>query len=405
MVADKPKLIELADLGKEPFRVFFPAGVLAGIAGVSLWPLHFWGLIGMYPGQAHARIMADGLFGAFILGFLGTAMPRMLSAPPLGLRNVFLLAGLHSSAMVAFAMQKIIWGDRFFLGLLCVFAVLMFRRARNRRDMPPPGFVLVGLAFLCVFAGTLLAVLQPGTDEGAAYWISLQRLLSYQGFVLLPILGIGPFMLPRFFGLPSPHDFPESLSPAAAWKKKATLALAAGALIVASFFMEVEGWFRVAHAVRFVTTLAYLALEFPFHLAPKVSSAPGACLRIAFAGLVSGFILITLFPAFRVGLLHLTLIGGFAIITFTVATRVVFGHSGNLEKLRGRNLWLLVAVGVMLLGMATRISGDFWPKIMVSHYILGAVIWIAGALLWSIYVLPKVLQPDRPDGRGPGSTG
>jgi len=96
--------------------------------------------------------------------------------------------------------------------------------------------------------------------------------------------------------------------------------------------------------------------------------------------------------AFRVSLLHLTLIGGSAVITFTVATRVVFEHSGNLEKLEARNWWLLVALGLMLFGMATRISGDFWPKIMASHCIYGAVIWIAGVLLWSSYVLPKIWQ-------------
>ena len=114
-------------------------------------------------------------------------------------------------------------------------------------------------------------------------------------------------------------------------------------------------------------------------------------MRIAFAALVSGFLLGALFPVYRVGLLHLTLIGGFAIITFTVATRVIFGHSGNLEKLKGPNRWLLGAVGLMLFGMATRISGDLWPKIMASHYIYGATLWIGGVLLWSAFVLPKIL--------------
>jgi len=46
----------------------------------------------------------------------------------------------------------------------------------------------------------------------------------------------------------------------------------------------------------------------------------------------------------------------------------------------------------MLFAMVTRISGDFWPKIMASHYTYGAGIWIAGVLLWSCYALPKVLQ-------------
>ena len=38
------KPITFADLGREPFRVFFPAGILAGIIGVSLWPFYFSGL-------------------------------------------------------------------------------------------------------------------------------------------------------------------------------------------------------------------------------------------------------------------------------------------------------------------------------------------------------------------------
>jgi hypothetical protein len=298
--------------------------------------------------------------------------------------------------VVAFVVQKILWGDRLFLLLLLFFAGLMIWRATRREDTPPPGFVLVGMAFLCVLAGAIIAVLQPWMDEGGAYWITLQKRLSYQGFVLLPILGIGPFILPRFFGLPSQHNFPETLSPSGCWLTKAALAAGAGILIIVSFFVELEGWVRTAYAIRFATTLAYLIIEFPFRHAPKFRNATGAALRIAFAAVLSGFILIAVFPAFRIGLLHLTLIGGFAIITFTVATRVLFGHSGNLERLKGKNRWLLVALGLMLFAMATRISGDFWPKIMASHYIYGAVIWIAGVLLWSCYTLPKVfwVEPD-----------
>jgi hypothetical protein len=251
--------------------------------------------------------------------------------------------------------------------------------------------VLVGLAFLCVLTGAIISVFEPWMEESGAYWITLQRRLSYQGFVLLPILGIGPFLLPRFFGLPSAHDL-EGIS--CAWRKKAGLALMTGILIVSSFLVESAGWPRTAHAIRFATTFAYLLVEFPFRKAPAITSALGAALRVAFAALVSGFILIALFPAYRVGLLHLTLIGGFAVITFTVATRVIFGHSGNLEKLKGRNRWLLVAVGLMLFGMATRISGDFWPKIMGSHYIYGAILWTVGVLLWAAYTLPKILKTE-----------
>jgi uncharacterized protein involved in response to NO len=385
--------IGFAEFGREPFRIFFPAGVLAGIAGVSLWPLYFTGITEFYPGLGHARIMACGLFGAFILGFLGTAMPRMLSAKPLHAAQVIPLASLHAAMVVAFACSKIATGDLLFFVLIGVFVGLMLTRARQRKDTPPPGFILVGLCFISVGAGTVLAVLQHFRDLDV-FWVTLQRLLSYQGFVLLPILGIGPFILPRLFGMESQHDFPEMMMPAPAWWRKAALAFCAGALIIGSFLIEAGGWYRTAYALRFATALGYILAEMPFHRASGVN-ALGIGVGIAFAGIVAGFLAVALFPIHRVALLHLTLVGGFAVITFVVATRVVFGHSGNLPLLRGRNRWLLVAIGLMLSGMATRISGDFWPKVLASHYSYGAVLWIVGVLVWAIYVLPKVLAVEK----------
>ena len=377
--------------GKEPFRLFFPAGVVAGLIGVGLWPLHFGGSVSFYPGQAHVRLMAYGFFGAFIFGFLGTALPRMLSARPLGLANVTLLLAVYSIMTAGYATGKILWGDVALLALLLLFAAMIFPRALKRKDTPPPGFVLVGLAWLCVGAGAVIAVWQSRAEVDL-FWANLQRLLSSQGFVLLPILGVGPFLLPRFFGLESAHDFPETTRPNAAWMRKAVFALVTGLVIIASFVWEARGGHRWAHGLRFVACLVYLGVEFPFRKAPKFSNALGASLRLAFVTLLGGFLAVALFPVYRVSLLHLTLVGGFAVITFVVGTRVVFGHSGNLPKLKTGNKWLLVAVLLMLFGMATRISGDFWPRIMASHYNYGALFWGAGVLLWAIKVLPKVLQ-------------
>jgi len=59
-----------------------------------------------------------------------------------------------------------------------------------------------------------------------------------------------------------------------------------------------------------------------------------------------------------------------------------------------RNAWLLVSIALMLFGMATRISGDFLPRILASHYSYGAFAWIAGVLLWAVFVLPKVFVAD-----------
>ncbi len=384
--------ISRADLGREPFRVFFPAGVLAGLSGVALWPLHFMGLVELYPGQNHARLMAYGLFGAFIFGFLGTALPRLLSVPVLHWGQTLALLVLHLAMVASFATAHLFLGDVLFLALLGSFVTSLAVRIPKRRGAPPPGFILVALAFVCVAAGAVLAVAQH-LVEMDSWWVALQRLLVYQGFVLLPILGIGPFLLPRFFGVESSQAVPESRALSPVWKRKAALALAAGMVVIVSFILEARGHPRLAHALRFVTTTSYLLLEMPFRLVAR-SNAPGLCLLLALAVLCAGFLTIAISPAFRVSLLHLTLVGGFAVLTFVVATRVVFGHSGQLARLHQRNAWLFLSVGLMLVGLATRMSGDFLPRILTTHYSYGAAFWIIGVLIWSVIVLPKTLRAD-----------
>lgn len=387
------RTITLADLGREPFRILFPLAVLAGILGAAVWPLHFGGW-GGYPAVIHARLMAAGFFGGFIFGFLGTALPRLLSAPPLGTRNVFWLAGLHLAMVLAFATGNLAWGDHLFLGLWLLFVVLLAVRLRQRGDSPPPGFVLAGLALACGGAGAVLAVLHHYHEDLASSWVHLQRLLAYQGFVLLPILGVGPFLLPRFFGQPSGHDFPEMAAPNAPWMRKATLALIAGILVIASFFWEVWGGARVAYALRFGATMGYLLVEFPWRTAPGTGRGLAHALRAGLIALSGGWLILTVFPTYRAALLHVVLVGGFAGVTLVVAAWVVHGHSGQLDRLKRRHRWLVATLVLLWVAMLTRISGDFWPAILVSHYIYAALTLVMALVLWGMVVLPKLRRTD-----------
>src|SRR6476469_7684647 len=76
---------------QEPFRVFFPTGALLGLAGVSLWVLYYCGSGVSYPNVAHARLMIEGMMASFIFGFLGTAGPRLTSAPHFSISEVGIL--------------------------------------------------------------------------------------------------------------------------------------------------------------------------------------------------------------------------------------------------------------------------------------------------------------------------
>jgi uncharacterized protein involved in response to NO len=274
--------------------------------------------------------------------------------------------------------------------------LLMSARLWRRRDVPPPSFILVALAVVCAMSGALLSIWTQYQEDAfvAAAW---QRLLIYQGFMLFPILGVGAFLLPRFFGMATRQEFPESRTPPPGWLKKFWSALAVGLVIMVSFALEAMGWVRAGPALRLLATAWYLVWEVPFYKLGETRGPSARILQIAFSLLLIGFLAIGLRPEYRVSLLHLTLIGGFAVITLVVATRVVYGHSGNAALLGQSNRWLWVSVAVILLAMTTRISGDFWPKVLASHYSYGAGGWIIGLLVWAGYVLPKVLRPDPDD--------
>lgn len=384
--------IGLKDIAVEPFRIFFPAAVLVGILGVSLWPLHFGGVVSFYPGIAHAQLMTHGFFGGFIFGVLGTGLPRMLSVKPFSLAEVILLFAIYAVMVLLNFSGRVTYAVIAALVLLAAFFSSAIPRVIKRKDVPPPGFVLVGMALLCLGVAAVLSLVETyRSEEMPVFWITFQRLLSYQGFVLLPIMGVGGFLLPRFFDLPNTHEFEESRTPPASWKRKAGLALTAGAGIIISFLIEASGRERLGHAIRFVVSGTFLLSQVPIYRSAIHKNTIRACLTLAIGLMLLGFLVVTLYPVNRVAVLHLTLVGGFALLTFGVATRVVFGHSGNHPR---PNRWLWVAVGLMMLGMATRISGDFFPQVRVSHYNYGAGAWIMGTIVWAIYVLPKVLLRD-----------
>jgi len=52
-----------------------------------------------------------------------------------------------------------------------------------------------------------------------------------------------------------------------------------------------------------------------------------------------------------------------------VATRVVYGHSGQGAKFQKWTKPLVACVALLLLAMATRVTADFMPAIRNSHHV------------------------------------
>lgn len=374
----------------EPFRLLFPIGTLLGLIGILLWPLAVWGLIPTYPGPAHARIMIEGFVTSFIIGFLGTALPRLLGAPRMGLRETLVFAAALTGLTSLHVCGLSFWGDRLFLILLLfLLGGLVFRFLR-REDNPPPAFVLVALGLLSGLLGAVSQFVPPGPS-----WVfSLGRLLLFQGFVLLPVLGVGAFLLPRFFDLPNRQILPDSLSFSPEWKRRASFAFFCGFLILTSFVLESVGVFRSAYTLRAAGILLYFSRELPIHQSRSIPGSLTLGLWLALASLPLGYGLMALFPVHALTFLHVVFITGFSLLIFVVASRVLFGHSGQTEKFQA-TLWPVLILSVILpLAMLTRVSADWIPALRFDHYAYAAIAWAIGVGLWALTILPAVRKPD-----------
>ena len=106
--------------------------------------------------------------------------------------------------------------------------------------------------------------------------------------------------------------------------------------------------------------------------------------------ILTGFTVIALWPNYRIGELHIVFITGFNLIVFTVATRVVLGHSGQLDRLKGRPWFFIIMSVFFFLAMISRVMADLAPHERTVHLLGAAFCWLTASLIWMIVVLPKV---------------
>jgi len=391
MTEPRPSFLSLCPA--EPFRIFFPLATLLGISGVSLWPLFFAGLHKFYPGPMHARLMIEGFLAGFVIGFLGTALPRLLSAPPLRRGELWTLLALHVLTAGLHIGEQPRAGDLAFIALMLTFGACMISRVRSRTELPPPGFVLVAFGYLSGIIGPVLWLC------GTQGWVSgsvtmFGALLLNQAFVLFLLLGIGTFLLPRFLRLRDVRPMAEERTASPGWRLRAAFSFATGLALLASYWLEATAPLAPAAAwLRSIAALVYLATMIPFHRQSDPLRTAALATQLALLALIIGLIFPLFWPAQRIAGLHIVFLGGFSLITFTVATRVVLGHSGNESLFDTRLPSLQIATILLLAGSALRVIGDFLPT--RPHWLNAAsYLWMLAAGIWAFHILPKVRHAD-----------
>lgn len=378
----------------EPFRLFFPIGIVASVIGVSLWPLLYAGWLGFYPAEAHARLMIEGFVGAFAIGFLGTAFPKMIGSPSLGRVELTIILAAIVGCLVSHAGNFTAAGDSFFVFLwLFILAVLAIRLCFFRESLPPPGFVLAGMGVTAGLVGAIILLIGR-VIQLSEFQRALGGLLLNEAFILGPILGIGSFLFPRFF---NPLEAGERRADGRRWGQRARLAAIVGLLVLASYLSQASGDLLWSPVLRAVLVGGYLLSQVGVFRRGAISGSLSLLLRAAVFCLLLGILISGLFPMALPDVKHVFFIGGYGLLILAIASRVVWGHSGNIEFAEGTRRPITIILVVIGFAMATRVVAGFIPTIRVTHHIYAALLWITGVGIWSWAVLRYVRVADPED--------
>lgn len=392
-------MIRWAEMRREPFRVLFPLAVLSGGAGVGHWLLYALGWSPRASAFVHAAIQVGAYMYGFIAGFLLTALPRLTAAPPVTNFELGALLTLYGVQLLGLFMgwPAVVLGS--FAGLLVVLALFAVRRVRARRSPagPPVEFIWLPVGVLSGLVGAGL-LLWSGPGHAPAWAIAAGRPMVGQGFLLAIVTGVSGFLAPRLLGrdvwLPPPGIAPERLQ--AIRRRRAAVHALAGAVFWTSFWVEGAGLIRPAYLLRAAVVTATLLWTTQLVRPPRTPEGYARMLWVSLWAVAAGLWGASLWPTYRVAMLHITFIGGLSLMTFAVGTMVVLGHAGDAPRLRQPLAVLRLVGGGVALALAGRVIADLAP----GHYRLAlglaAAAWLSAAAGWFVFVLTRVLRPAQP---------
>lgn len=372
----------------DPYRVLFPLGVLYGVVGALLWPLHAAGLI-PYPAVTHWTLMIQGFQHAFILGFLLTSMPAWMHSLPsrpweLATATVLML-GVGSAALLG----SILAVQLFYVATLALVVVMALRRVSKSTSPPPEEFLLVAFGLLLGFAGAIMA---GGAALGA--WAEpsprFGLRLIWMGMILSIVLGVGGLLVPTFTSMRDPLVIPGIAKPHVRKPRRILYALIALAML-GSLLLEASGRLQAGALVRAVTGSLVLLLVW------KLFRLPGRHDRVSYFLWGSGWMifaglwLMALAPHLPLLGAHTLFIGGFGTLSAGIATRVVIRHGSYPIVQEGFVLRPAMAL-LLATAVVTRLLAELLPSARMAMLSVSGSAWILAWLVWIAGALPRVLR-------------
>lgn len=353
----------------DPYRMFFPLGLLGGLVGLSLWLLFQARLINFYPRYHHGHLMFLVMLWSFVCGFLMTAIPKMTGSFPTQKFEAWITGTLIvvQASVVLLHQTKVSAFVFLFQILFLMYFVL--RRFLVKKIIPFEGFYFVPFAFAQALTGTLYFIFSEAPNTTLFY--------NFVGkaFIMNLIVGVGSRLVPVI------SKAPNALMPDVQTKAQnqiMVLSLAVG-LNLGMLLESLSYLPTLGVGLQFLCVVIISIKFFKIFKKPLMFSVLGVGLKSGILFLWTYYIL-KLVGDYSVAAEHFLYIGVFLLITLMVASRVMLAHGGHSMTYEMNSKRLGLVVGLFWIGVVLRfLAGAQFDSVLLTVSVLSVMTAI---LLW-----------------------
>ncbi|MBE7410678.1 MAG: NnrS family protein [Leptospiraceae bacterium] len=405
------KLKQIINKTDEPYRIFFPLGILGALIGAGIWipawllqkqfsflspEILFFLPRNNYPIQEHILILFNLFLSPIVAGFALTAIPRFTATSPMKPAFVGVLFSLYLSLFVFFFLYSY---PIFFysFSFLFFFSLFYFTAKRYKASgFKFPGYLQVFLAGLFLGALGALFILLSLFLKNETFFAG--KILIFYGMLPLIIIGIGTKLIIPVTQGQNPQvrmawmQRAESIPPTHTLMMIVVFGLSFVFEIVALFHTDLE-WVSIVCRASRLGALVFWFIRY-FHILEFKS----------FSGRLSVTIYISIWM-FLLGLLghsfggrysahyaHIYFISGVSLFIMSIMSRVVMSHAGkDLAYEKSSNIFLIFA-SLLIIAAFNRATAFFLPERTFSHLAYASIIFIVALLIWAFKIGKNIFE-------------
>ncbi len=373
----------------EPYRIFFPIGILFLIVGIIPWLLWPLGLISTYPRDIHRHTMVGGFLVQFAVGFLMTAIPKFTGTTSASSKEVIVAISLSVIGLLSSCLGELLWFEIASILLLLMLIIFGLKRVKLRKWNPPPTFLFLPVGLLGGTIGMILILL----SENGSQLSKLGQLLFYEAMMLALIVGVGGRLIPALLGWSAlPKIQIEATGSAERWSEARVWA-ALALLFAGSYFLqglELRAWGQI---IKFLVVCVVAFKHWRIQYLPRERGvlAAGIYGSAWLTVLGVGIPLFTQFSNSHWN--HVLYMGGFAFLTLFIGSRVTLAHGGFDLSLEKRSLTLGSVSILLLVSLGLRLCAVIYPAWFSDALFSAAIVFLLSILIWASYFIPKMRLP------------